>query len=349
MARVFVSYAKSERDLTRAVVALLEAAGHTVWWDTELVSGETYRDALDRELDAADAVVVIWTPSSVRSSWVIAEADHGLRLDKLVPLRTDGLETWQIPKPFGTFHTELASDRDALIVAVNRCLKSRPEHSSSNPSAAQPRRDAIVAGASAETQVSTFLTLLMMLLAGSAVLISFWVRSGALDKVTLLAGASALGIVMLSIVATQRGLRTRNSVYAGLKVFNWSTFALYGWGAASLVAAYWPNLQNYRFTLAVCTATMAIAVIIMLAQSRGAPWVLTTAQTLAAVQIIWLGLHVARQIRSAIDVSGWLTDHPEANLHVLYLATGLAGIAISIIFLIASYVAMSSTVRRTGT
>ena len=49
MARVFVSYAKSERDLTRAVVALLEAAGHTVWWDTELVSGETYRDALDRE------------------------------------------------------------------------------------------------------------------------------------------------------------------------------------------------------------------------------------------------------------------------------------------------------------
>jgi hypothetical protein len=348
MARVFVSYAKSERDLTRAVVALLEAAGHTVWWDTELVSGETYRDALDRELDAADAVVAIWTPSSVRSSWVIAEADHGLRLDKLVPLRTDGLETWQIPKPFGTFHTELASDRDALIVAVNRCLKSRPEHSSSKPSAAQPRRDAIVAGASAETQVSTLLTLMMILLTGSAVLISFWVRSGALDKVTLLAGASALGIVMLSIVATQRGLRTRNSVYAGLKVFNWSTFALYGWGAASLVAAYWPNLQNYRFTPAG-TATMAIVVIIMLAQSRGAPWVLTTAQTLAAVQIIWLGLHVARQIRSAIDVSGWLTDHPEANLHVLYLATGLAGIAISIIFLIACYVAMSSTVRRTGT
>jgi len=283
MARVFVSYAKSERDLTRAVVALLEAAGHTVWWDTELVSGETYRDALDRELDAADAVVVIWTPSSVRSSWVIAEADHGLRLGKLVPLRTDGLEAWQIPKPFGTFHTELASDRDALIVAVNRCLKSRPEHSSSKPSAAQPRRDAIVAGASAETQVSTFLTLMMILLTGSAVLISFWVRSGALDKVTLLAGASALGIVMLSTVATQRGLRTRNSVYAGLKVFNWSTFALYGWGAASLVAAYWPNLQNYRFTLAVCTATMAIAVIIMVAQSRGALWVLTTAQTLAAV------------------------------------------------------------------
>ena len=109
MARVFVSYAKSERDLTHAVVALLEAAGHTVRWDTELVSGETYRDALDRELDAADAVVVIWTPSPVRSSWVIAEADHGLRLGKLVPLRTDGLETWQIPKPFGTFHTELAS------------------------------------------------------------------------------------------------------------------------------------------------------------------------------------------------------------------------------------------------
>jgi hypothetical protein len=167
--------------------------------------------------------------------------------------------------------------------------------------------------------------------------------------VTLLAGASALGIVMLSIVATQRGLRTRNSVYAGLKVFNWSTFALYRGGAASLVAAYWPNLQNYRFTPAVCTATMAIVVIIMLAQSRGAPWVLTTAQTLAAVQIIWLGLHVARQIRSAIDVSGWLTDHPEANLHVLCLASGLAGIAISIIFLIACYVAMSSTVRRTGT
>src|SRR3984893_18465507 len=99
MARVFVSYAKSERDLTHAVAAHREAAGHTVWWDTELVSGETYRDVLDRELEAADVVVVIWTPSSVRSSWVIAEADHGLRLGKLGTLLDHGLRTREQPPP----------------------------------------------------------------------------------------------------------------------------------------------------------------------------------------------------------------------------------------------------------
>ena len=59
--------------------------GFTVWWDAALRSGETFDEVIERELRAAKAVVVLWSPRSVASRWVRAEATLADRRNKLVP------------------------------------------------------------------------------------------------------------------------------------------------------------------------------------------------------------------------------------------------------------------------
>ncbi len=332
MARIFISYASDQREQTQALAEQCKAVGHTVWCDTELISGDAYRDVIDRELEAADAVVAIWTPSSVRSPWVIAEADHGLRLNKLVPLRSDGLEPWQIPKPFGTLHTELVSDRAAVLRAIERRLGISSEHPRGDRE--RPIAETALASPILESQVTTLLTLMLLLMTAAGILSAFWVRTDASDKAKLLTGGAGLALVCLSVAAGLYGRRTRTPIYAALKTFNWSTFAVYGWGVVSLTVAYWPDIKRVSTTLSVCAFAMAIVAIMMLAQSRGASWVLTTARVLAGIQIVGLGAHVARQFAWAGEDSHWWSSHPEAFLHVFYVASGLAGMAVSSVFLV---------------
>ncbi len=59
--------------------------GFTVWWDASLRSGETFDEVIEKQLRDAKAVVVLWSPRSVASRWVRAEATLADRRNKLVP------------------------------------------------------------------------------------------------------------------------------------------------------------------------------------------------------------------------------------------------------------------------
>ena len=74
MADIFVSYAKTDRPLASKLVAMLEAEGWSVWWDTSLGAADLYRDEIMKQLVSARAVIAIWTPNSIKSDWVRAEA-----------------------------------------------------------------------------------------------------------------------------------------------------------------------------------------------------------------------------------------------------------------------------------
>lgn len=99
MADVFISYSSKDRALAEALARDIEAAGWSVWWDPEIRAGENYRDVILRELDAAKAVVVIWTKNSTKSEWVISEASRAMRKprDRYVAVREDGLDEHDIP------------------------------------------------------------------------------------------------------------------------------------------------------------------------------------------------------------------------------------------------------------
>jgi hypothetical protein len=55
---------------------------------------------------AARAVVAIWTPTSVKSDWVRAEAGRAKAEGKLIPVKAAGVDYADIPLPFGEMHTE---------------------------------------------------------------------------------------------------------------------------------------------------------------------------------------------------------------------------------------------------
>ncbi len=90
MADVFVSYARSDSARVAPLVAVIKARGWSVWWDPEIDPGEEFDRQIAAELDAAAAVLVVWTPTSVESRWVRGEAREGADRGILVPVRFEG-------------------------------------------------------------------------------------------------------------------------------------------------------------------------------------------------------------------------------------------------------------------
>jgi hypothetical protein len=82
---IFLSYARHDQSIARMFADSLVAEGFTVWWDASLRSGETFDEVIEKELRHAKAVVVLWSPRSVASRWVRAEATLADRRNKLVP------------------------------------------------------------------------------------------------------------------------------------------------------------------------------------------------------------------------------------------------------------------------
>lgn len=103
---IFISYCREERPAARQFAECFAREGFTVWWDAVLRSGQTFDEVIERELRAAKAVVVLWSPRSVRSRWVRAEATLADRGNKLVPII---IEPCELPIIFELTHaSELA-------------------------------------------------------------------------------------------------------------------------------------------------------------------------------------------------------------------------------------------------
>ena len=79
MADVFVSYARADKALVVPLVAAIEAQGLSLWWDPEIAPGQQFDDQIEAEMNAAKAVLVVWTPTSVTSRWVRGEAREARR------------------------------------------------------------------------------------------------------------------------------------------------------------------------------------------------------------------------------------------------------------------------------
>jgi len=71
-----------------------------------------------KQLVAARAVIAIWTPNSIRSDWVRAEAGTAKREGKLIPVKTADVAYADIPLPFGKMHTENVASTDLIRAAV---------------------------------------------------------------------------------------------------------------------------------------------------------------------------------------------------------------------------------------
>jgi adenylate cyclase len=107
VARIFLSYARDDVDAAKSLAAAIGEAGHEVWWDRHLHGGSRFATEIDKALKDAEAVVVLWSPTSIDSAWVQDEAAEGRDSGRLVPV---SLQSAKPPLGFRQFQTiELGS------------------------------------------------------------------------------------------------------------------------------------------------------------------------------------------------------------------------------------------------
>ena len=148
---IFLSYARHDRPTARVFAETLLEEGFSVWWDASLHSGETFDEVIEQRLRDSKAVVVLWSPRSVASRWVRAEATLADRRNKLVPAI---IEPCDRPIVFELTHTaELADwhgDRSdarwqTFVHDLHRMLDSAREReaaAASKPAAEAPVQEA---------------------------------------------------------------------------------------------------------------------------------------------------------------------------------------------------------------
>jgi hypothetical protein len=171
---IFISYCRQDRPAARLFAQAFAEEGMDVWWDAVMHSGETFDEVIERNLRASKAVVVLWSPRSVASRWVRAEATQADRANKLVPVK---IEACELPIIFELTHTadlpDWTGDRDdcnwqSLVNDLRRLVgpakqeaaapKARqesaeaPEEPKPAPPQAEPAKEADKAEAAKEKQ-----------------------------------------------------------------------------------------------------------------------------------------------------------------------------------------------------
>ncbi|MCZ6890321.1 MAG: AAA family ATPase [Gammaproteobacteria bacterium] len=130
MAQVFVSYASEDRSRVAPLVAAIEQAGWSVWWDRKIDGGAAWEREIERELDESRCVVVVWSAVSIESDWVRTEAGEGQERGVLLPIAIDDVRP---PLAFRRTQTLelIGTDPDTAVVlaALERLVPKRIEKS----------------------------------------------------------------------------------------------------------------------------------------------------------------------------------------------------------------------------
>jgi len=115
MANVFISYSQAQRESAIELERKLLKRGFTVWLDRQLEPGLNFNDSIQKELKAADIVIVIWSPEAAKSDYVKMEAGIAWAWNKLLPVRLSSLAVSEIPDPFSPLQTIDVANFDDLV------------------------------------------------------------------------------------------------------------------------------------------------------------------------------------------------------------------------------------------
>jgi hypothetical protein len=97
MADVFLSYARASAREAAQIAEGLRSRGFSVWLDESLPAHRAYADVIEEQLEAAKAVLVLWSKEAAASQWVRSEANRARESGRLVQVRLDDA---RLPMPF---------------------------------------------------------------------------------------------------------------------------------------------------------------------------------------------------------------------------------------------------------
>jgi TolB-like protein len=148
MSDVFISYARDEAATAEQVVAALRALGYEVWRDDQIPPHRDYSEVLAERIDAAKAVLVLWSPKAAKSQWVRSEADRARAQGKLVQAM---IAPARLPMPFDQIQCEDLAGwlGDGVAPAWKKLVASLAEMSGrapAEPVAARPAASSSAGG-----------------------------------------------------------------------------------------------------------------------------------------------------------------------------------------------------------
>jgi TolB-like protein/Tfp pilus assembly protein PilF len=155
MSDVFISYKAEDRRRVQPLVQALQAEGLSVWWDEHIGTGDAWRETIERQLDAARCVLVIWSKRSVgpEGRFVRDEASRAQRRSVYVPVLIDTVDP---PLGFGEDQaTSLRGWRgdpsdpryQAVLATVRRITETQSDAAvAPRPEASGTSRRAVVGG-----------------------------------------------------------------------------------------------------------------------------------------------------------------------------------------------------------
>lgn len=121
MARIYISYAREDRDLVEVLSSRLKISGHKVFSDLDLVAGDIWRNTVQNNIHKADIALFIISKYTFKSQWLAFEAGAALayfresRNPIVMPIVIDSA---QLPPMLTELHSIFAT-RDNLLGLVN--------------------------------------------------------------------------------------------------------------------------------------------------------------------------------------------------------------------------------------
>jgi hypothetical protein len=108
MVDVFISYKRDERSQASGIARRLRKLGLDVWLDEKIATGTQFDAEIESALRVAKAILVLWSPGSVRSEWVRNETAFGVQQGNLVAIM---LSPCELPLAFRSVQYEPIFDK----------------------------------------------------------------------------------------------------------------------------------------------------------------------------------------------------------------------------------------------
>lgn len=133
MSDIFLSYADEDKSRAKQLADSLGRQGWSVWWDKKIPPGQSFDTVIQKALDGARCVVVLWTAHSTSSHWVKTEAAEGARRGILVPAL---MEKVDLPLEFRRIQSadltawqgeDSKGDYADFLLAIGNLLDTPPE------------------------------------------------------------------------------------------------------------------------------------------------------------------------------------------------------------------------------
>lgn len=124
--RLFLSYARHDREVVAGLVSDLQRSGHDVWIDREISGGQRWWEALLEQIRGCDVAVLALSPSSAVSRACRAELAYAVALQRpILPVMLHDTNVELAPNVIGTtqivdYRLRSSENAIALISALSR-------------------------------------------------------------------------------------------------------------------------------------------------------------------------------------------------------------------------------------